>query len=141
MVIKAIHIWIWTAFSEVPTKDFIFRFCLIILKVLCKALHKMFRLLKSDLDLRPIYHQKDESTMAHLIIMAQLHNRYIRNDSRYKNWGFDAWDIGELRELKLTTIFIMRGVWYWLPRKMFFKQRPHLDSIMSTSPGFIVLSP
>src|SRR5208283_1067700 len=25
-----------------------------------------FRLLKSDLDLRPIYHQKDESTMAHL---------------------------------------------------------------------------
>ncbi|MGB4415218.1 MAG: hypothetical protein WBI53_10085 [Paludibacter sp.] len=25
-----------------------------------------FRLLKTDLDLRPIYHRKDENTMAHL---------------------------------------------------------------------------
>jgi len=29
-------------------------------------LHKAFRILKTDLDLRPIYHQKDENTMAHL---------------------------------------------------------------------------
>ncbi len=31
-----------------------------------REVESTFRLLKSDLDLRPIYHQKDESTMAHL---------------------------------------------------------------------------
>ena len=33
---------------------------------LCKALHNSIRTLKTDLDLRPIYHKKDESSMAHL---------------------------------------------------------------------------
>ena len=35
-------------------------------KVLCKALHNTFRVLKSDLDLRPIYHKTDSAAMAHL---------------------------------------------------------------------------
>jgi hypothetical protein len=32
----------------------------------CKVLHKFYRVLKTDLGLRPIYHKKDESAMAHL---------------------------------------------------------------------------
>ncbi len=36
------------------------------LKALCKALHKAFRVLKTDLDLRPIYHKTDDASMAHL---------------------------------------------------------------------------
>ena len=31
-----------------------------------REIEATFRVLKTDLDLRPIYHQKDESTMAHL---------------------------------------------------------------------------
>jgi hypothetical protein len=42
MVINADHIWIRTAFSEVPMNDLILRFCLTSLKKLCKALHKFF---------------------------------------------------------------------------------------------------
>jgi hypothetical protein len=34
--------------------------------VLWKAFHNTFRVLKTDLYLRPIYHKKDETTMAHL---------------------------------------------------------------------------
>jgi transposase len=33
-----------------------------------REIEAAFRVLKSDLDLRPIYHQKDESTMAHLYL-------------------------------------------------------------------------
>jgi len=40
--------------------------CLIHLNVLCKALHNTFRVLKSDLDLRPIFHKTDDASMAHL---------------------------------------------------------------------------
>jgi hypothetical protein len=36
------------------------------LKDLCKALHNSFRTLKSDLDLRPVYHKSDAGTLAHL---------------------------------------------------------------------------
>jgi len=42
MVINAAHTWMSTAFIEVPIKDFILRFCLIVLKNLCKALHNFF---------------------------------------------------------------------------------------------------
>ena len=42
------------------------KYCFHSLKVLCKALHNASRCLKTDLDLRPIYHQKDESCEAHL---------------------------------------------------------------------------
>lgn len=42
------------------------KFCFKDLKNLWKALHKFFRCLKSDLDLRPIYHKNDDATMAHL---------------------------------------------------------------------------
>jgi len=32
---------------------------------LCKDLHKQFRTLKTDLDLRPIYHKTDDASQAH----------------------------------------------------------------------------
>jgi len=44
----------------------ILKSCLDIRKVLCKALHKNFRVLKTDLDLRPINHKTDDASMAHL---------------------------------------------------------------------------
>ena len=34
--------------------------------MLCKALHNTFRVLKSDIDLRPIFHKTDDASMAHL---------------------------------------------------------------------------
>ena len=34
--------------------------------MLCKAFHNTFRVLKTDLDLRPIYHKTDDASMAHL---------------------------------------------------------------------------
>ena len=34
--------------------------------MLWRALHNTFRVLKTDLDLRPIYHKTDEASMAHL---------------------------------------------------------------------------
>ncbi|MFP4289690.1 MAG: hypothetical protein ACLFQS_10570 [Bacteroidales bacterium] len=33
---------------------------------LCKALHKLFRILKTDLDIRPVYHQKDAYIEPHI---------------------------------------------------------------------------
>jgi transposase len=58
---------------------------------LCKALHKFFRVLKTDLDLRPIYHQKDENTMAHLhlgLLAYWLINtvRHQLKKKRYSQW-------------------------------------------------------
>jgi len=37
-------------------------------KALCKALHKAFRILKTDLSIRPVFHKKDEYSMAHLYL-------------------------------------------------------------------------
>ena len=36
------------------------------LNVLWKAFHNTFRVLKTDLDLRPIYHKTDDASVAHL---------------------------------------------------------------------------
>ena len=44
------------------------KYCLHSLKNLCKALHKLFRCLKTDLDLRPVYHKNDDATPAHLYL-------------------------------------------------------------------------
>jgi transposase len=44
-----------------------------------REIEATFRVLKSDLDLRPIYHQKDENTMAHLhlgLLAYWLVNKY-----------------------------------------------------------------
>ncbi len=43
-----------------------FKYCLHSLKNLWKAFHKTFRILKTDLDLRPIFHKTDDAMMAHL---------------------------------------------------------------------------
>jgi transposase len=55
-------------------------------------LHKTFRVLKSDLELRPIYHQKDENTMAHLYLAMLAYSlvntvRYqLKKEGNHSGW-------------------------------------------------------
>jgi len=58
------------------------RYCLHSLKLICKALHKLFRVLKTDLSLRPVYHQSDENFDAHIILGVLSHA--IVNTVRYQ---------------------------------------------------------
>ena len=76
------HIWIWIALQLSPRKYLSGKFCFSLLKSLCEASHNTNRQLKTDLNLRPIHHKKDDRSDAHLFL--GLLSYWIVNTIRYK---------------------------------------------------------
>jgi len=82
------------------------KYCLHSLKALWKALHNAFRCLKTDLDIRPIYHQTDEFIEPHIwlgIIAYQVVN-YIRTTLNDHNINYSRTTIAEKMESMQSSI-------------------------------------
>ena len=55
-----------TAFSEVPQNFFIFKCCLIHLKKLCVASHKLFKWIKGNLTIKALWGYSENAVKIHL---------------------------------------------------------------------------
>ncbi len=80
-----------------------------------------FRVLKTDLDLRPIYHKKDESTMAHLhlgLLAYWLVNtiRYQLKSKKIKSEWREIVRIANTQKMLTTTAINTRGEEVWIRR-------------------------
>lgn len=116
IVIRAVHICIITAFSLVPINDLICSNCFISLKNLCKALHKAFRMSKTDLRIRPIYHRLRHRIEAHICVSFTAYAIYKELERVLHSNNSDI-SINRARELSHT----MYQITYLLPESKQFK--------------------